>query len=381
MNNKKTYYSRFFLVITLLLITVFNIGHVLSQQKTKYLSHDYWQRFPSLKSAYYNSVYANKKGTWLPDEVLYAFNGGALITGTSPILVNPEVPPVGKYLIGLSILAFDNENIIILLSICLSLVLLFLLGRQLYSSSLIALIPVCLLSFEPILHNQLVYTPLLDSIHLLFLLLTLYLFGLSYQHKSHSLLFLLLSNISLGLFIATKFFAIGITLFAGCVLVLLLRKDWVRLKYYILTFPIAVFVLLFSYVRVLMLGYPFMKFLGIQKWVLWYNEGHVRSLFSVWALLLMDKWYTAGKVLTDPQWLITWPILTIFTVCCWIREVFMRFSSGPEVQVLVFWSLFYLLFLSFGDASARYFVILIPVLYLLATYIIMRVIIKLFHMK
>src|SRR5581483_11711693 len=78
--------------IILLGLIIFNLASVIFLQRDKYLSSNYWQRFPSLKKAYYDSIYANKKGGFIPDEVLYSFNGGALIQGVSPILINPEIP-------------------------------------------------------------------------------------------------------------------------------------------------------------------------------------------------------------------------------------------------------------------------------------------------
>lgn len=379
MNDKQVKVIKVFTVILLLGTVFFNIGNVLFQQKDKYLSHTYWQRYPGLKSNYYNSIYANKKGNWVPDEVLYAFNGGALITGVSPILVNPEVPPVGKYLIGISAVVFNNENIIIVISAVVSLFILFLLGKQVFSSSLVALIPLALVSSEPIFLNQLIYTPLLDIIHLQFLLLTLYFFNCSFKHKKHTVLFFLLSSLSLGLFIATKFFAVGVTIVAACFVVLVLRRDMYRLKRFILTFPLAVFILFFSYIRVLIIGYPFNKFLGIQKWVLWYNQGHVRSLFSMWPLLLLNKWYASwnhGRVLSDSQWRITWPIITICSLSLIVTEFYKRFPSKPELQVLMAWVMSYCIFLSIGDASARYFVILIPLLYILSVYFLEAIVLK-----
>lgn len=354
-----------------LVIILCNIGSVVISQKGKFISSDYWQRYPALKQAYYNSIYANKKGTWLPDETLYAFNGGALITGVSPILVNPEVPPVGKYMIGLSAIVFNNEDIIILITLCISLVLLYLVGVQVLSSKLFAVIPVVLLSFEPIFLNQLIYSPLLDIIQLMFLLAAIYFFNSVFNNKKNAILFFGLSNICLGLFIGTKFYATGVPVALAFLSVLLVRKDIYLVKMFLITLPLAIFVLLFSYIRVLILGYPFMKFLGIQKWILWYNEGHVRTLFSVWPLLLFNRWYqswNASKVLFDPQWRITWPIITTISLVMIIIEFFKKFHSKPELEVLLVWVTFYLIFLSFGDASARYFVILIPILYLIALY-------------
>src|SRR6185369_2316729 len=114
---------KIFLSILLTGIILFNISSVLYLNKDKYLAHDYWQRFPELKHRYLDSQYANKHPIWIVDEVGFAYAGGALITGENPILVIPDAPPLGKYLIGLSAVIFNNEHVIVAIFGVLSLVL------------------------------------------------------------------------------------------------------------------------------------------------------------------------------------------------------------------------------------------------------------------
>lgn len=366
----------------LLAVIIFNILGLAWQQKDKYFSSNYWERFPSLKNAYYNSIYANKKGSWFPDETIYAFNGGALIRGENPILISPEVPPTGKYLIGFSALVFNNENIICMLSSLVSLIILFLLGKQIFSSTFVALLPPTLLSSEPIFLNQLIYTPLLDIIQLMFLLLSFYSFNKALKSKKHILALFLLTNLFFGLFISTKFFGLGITVVLAFFIVLLLNNNKKRLKLFIITLPFSVFVLLVSYIRVLILGYPINKFLGIQKWVFLYNQGHLHMPFSIWPLLFLNKWYVwwgNDKILSDPQWRITWPIIGALTIAAILLYLLRKIPKKKEVEVLMAWAFFYFLVLSFADTSARYFVILIPVMYLIAVFTVlslMKLIIK-----
>src|SRR4029077_15138550 len=98
------------IIILLVAAIIYNFGSVVYLQSNKYFSHNYWQRFPALKQTYFNSKYAKKNGNPVPpDETIYAFAGGYLITGNSPLTVVPEVPPLGKYLIGTSAILFDNE--------------------------------------------------------------------------------------------------------------------------------------------------------------------------------------------------------------------------------------------------------------------------------
>lgn len=364
------------ILISILFIAVIavNMGELLFRGSDKYFSTDYWDRYPSLKSTYYNSVYANKKGNFPRDEFLYAFNGGALISGVSPILVNPEVPPTGKYIVGLSILLFKNEHLMTYLFGLGALFLMFMVGRQIFKSDLVSLIAPTLITFEPFFKNQFVYTPLFDIFQLVFLLAAFYFFNKGFMGKRKTYFWFLLSCISIGLFISTKFFGTGITIVAAMISVLLLHKEFKKTFILLLMLPISLLILLLSYIRVLMIGYPFLKFLGIQKWVLWYNQGHLQNQFTIWLLLFFNKWVQSnGRVSSDPQWLLTWPVSTLISGFTILSYSLRRSLKNKAVEVLMAWSVFYLIILSLSDASARYFVILLPVLFIISVWGITRI--------
>jgi len=104
------------LFVFLIAFIAFNILTTIFQYSSKYLSADYWERYPQLKKMYESSQYVNKNPEgWIADEEANSYAGGALIKGTNPIYIIADTPPLGKYLIGLSALIFKNENIITLL--------------------------------------------------------------------------------------------------------------------------------------------------------------------------------------------------------------------------------------------------------------------------
>lgn len=364
--------SKLFKIVLFAILTgiiTLNMTSLFLSNKDKYLSTDYWERYPSLKQTYYNSVYANKHGSFVPDEILYAFNGGALITGTSPILVNPEIPPTGKYLIGLSILMFRNEHIIILIFGILSLFMMYMIGRKISKSFLVPLIAPMLISFEPFFKNQFIYTPLIDIFQLVFLLCSFYFFNIGLKNNRKAIIWFGIAGLFVGLFISTKFFATGISIIAAFAFVLLFHKKIKKVIFLLLSFLIAICVLLLSYVRVLIIGYPFLKFLGIQKWVFWYNQGHLHNHLSVWPLILFNQWIQAnGKILHDPQWRITWPISLLILVIIVLLFFLKKMKLKRSLEVLIAWSIFYLGMLSLSDATTRYFVILLPVLFIIAVW-------------
>jgi hypothetical protein len=379
-NNSKLLTKLIFII--LLGIISFNVASTVWPLRAKYFSANYWQRFPALEKVYLSSQYVNKHPAgWVPDEAIQAYAGGAFIKGMNPVLVLPDTPPLGKYLVGLSTIIFNNENTVILIFSILSLVLLYTLSYQIFSSRLLALIPPFLLSFEPIFKNQLVYAPLLDIIQLVFLLSAFVFFNKALSSKK-SLLFLLLANVFVGFFISTKFFITGVPIEAAFYLILLFRKDKRRLFELTFTIPIAGFILLLSYVKVFAFGYTINKFLGIQKWVFLYHRSQLILPLSIWPLILLNKWYVwygNKPVISDPQWLITWPIVTLLTFVTTLLGVLKKLKINRSVGVIIAWVIFYFALFSFGEITSRYFVILIPVLYVVAVFGVVEITKRVFH--
>ena len=356
--------------VILLLIIIYNFSLVVWQNKDKYLSKNYWQQYPNLKQIYYGSIYKNKYGTWVHDEILYSYIGGALIKGANPILLNPEVPPLGTYLIGASILIFSNQNVVIAISGAFALFLMYLIGKQIYSSNFIALLPPFFLSFEPIFRNQLVYTPLLDIMQLTFLLSIFYFFNKSISADNYGKYYLV-TIVLLGFFISTKFFGTGIAVVGALIIALLLNFNEKRFMFFLGMIPLSIVILYSTYFRVLIDGYPFHKFLGIQKWIYLYNTGHLTQPFTLWPLLFLNQWHVwfgDKPIITDPQWLITWPIFTTLSLLTIFLYFFIFRTKKKEAEILFLWIVMYLILMSFVQISARYFVILIPILYLVGVY-------------
>ncbi|HVF69618.1 MAG TPA: hypothetical protein VNA13_03570 [Xanthomonadales bacterium] len=362
---------RIFLAIALISGIALNLLLAVLPVKEKYTSRDYWSRFPELKKTFNSSIYVDKKGDFIDDEIIYSYAGGAFINGVSPILINPETPPLGKYLIGLSILFFKNENIIILFSGITSLFLLFLIGKQLFSSNITALIPPLILSFEPLFKNQFVRAPLLDIMHLAFMLFAFYFFIKAINTRKNVLLYFLAACLFLGGFISTKFFGVGISLIAAWYLSIIIYKNKNHLFYLSLAMPLSIIVLLFTYVRVLFTDYPLNQFLGIQKWIFLYNKGHIQNAFTVWPLLLFNQWHTwwgTRAILSDAQWSILWPISVLITLLTIIFYILGKLPKKRGIEMIMAWIIFYLALLSLSDATVRYFVILLPMLYLVSVF-------------
>ncbi len=363
----------FFAIVCLIAATVFL---TLLENSNNYLSFDFWDRYPLLKDDYGSSQYVVKNPTeWIPDVTVNSYAGAAYIKeGVLPIIIAADTPPFGRYLIGYSALLTGNENLFILISAVGSLILMYMIGMKVFASRLFAIIPVFLLSLEPIFRNQLIHVPLLDIMQLFFLLLAFFFFIKGLEKKvttKQVVIFFSLASLFLGMFISTKFYATGATIVAAWYGVLIWNKDYKKALYLTFTLPISVLFLLLNYVQLLFNGYDLREFIGVQKYILEYHKSQLIKPFTIWPLLLLNHWHVwwgNKPILSDSQWLITWPILTVNMVVLVLLHFFRKVSHNRQLEPLLFWAIIYILFFSFGQVAARYFVILIPILYILMFY-------------
>lgn len=288
------------------------------------------------------------------DDGLYAYAGWEYVHGRDPATLNAEMPPLGKYLIGLSILAFGNQNIFALLGGLLVLVVFYQLNQLVFKDSFLALLPVAAFSLEPLFWQQL-RAPFLDLLYLLFLLLVFYFFLCRR---------LFLAAVFLGLMAATKasastFILVGLTI----ALYLFSRKEWSLLKQCFLLLPISSVSFTLTYFRYFWLGHSLKEFLGVQKWILNFYQIGAKGVFAgVWSMLLMGKWLTWwGESARIAEWWIGWPILTVFSMQYLVFRVVRK--KFDQSWIFGLWVLIYLLFLSFIPVWPRYLLLILPFLY------------------
>lgn len=354
----------------------FNFIQALSKSIGSYTSTDYWARFKSLERLYNSSQYIQKHPkAIITDDVVYSYNAGRFIQGINPILVNPEVPPLGKYIISASILMFKNENTFNLIAHILFFPLFYILSYIVLKNHVLAVIPPALFSLEKIYENQIITTPILDILQLDFLLLSFIMFLLAMSKKKNYTWILVVSVFFLGCFISTKFFVSGIVVAATYIttVFLMAKQKLIKLLFCFLIPPV---VLIATYSKLFFLGYSIREILGIQKWVFLYNTGHLGSPpFTVWDLLLFNRWHTWWadyEIITDSQWSIVWPIISIASLLTilWLgKESILK--KKPIVLIMI-WVILYLMFLNVGQITSRYFIILLPFLYVLSVFGIRR---------
>lgn len=318
---------------------------------------NYWEKRYS-ESQWVVSYSKNPIG----DDGLYAYVGWEYVNGHDPTLLNAEVPPFGKYIIGWSIILFHNQNIFALLSGILVLVSFFWLNVLLFKDKLLALIPVALFSFEPLFYTQL-RAPFLDLLYLGLLFLT-FIFFLKQKY--------LFAMIALGLMMATKassgtFLIVTVTL--G--LYLLLRHDFSTLKRYLLYLPISLGVFTLCYLQFFLLGHSFIEFLKVQKYAInFYAIGAKAVPLSIWHIIFTGSWPTwFGTVEKVREWSILWPVMLVLT---FISLIFLLVKKNKKTMMIVvgLWVIVYFAFLHIVPIFPRYLLLVLPFMYNLTIWLI-----------
>lgn len=304
-----------------------------------------------------NSLKRNAIG----DDGLYTYAGWEYIHGHDPTTLNAEIPPFGKYLIGLSEVVFRNQNIFTLLAGLFALYALYLVSSTIFKDRFIAFIPVALFSFEPLFYTQL-KAPYLDLLYLSLLSMTFY-FLLKKKYIA--------SSIFLGLMAATKSavstFPLGILVVLSY---LVIAKKRHEIKYYLYSLPIAFITFLLTYTKYFLDGHSFLDFLGVQKWIMhFYASGANGSFSSVWEMVFTGtyaNWW--GQKTTVSEWHIGWIILVLLSMYAVFKLIKTEKHHLPILLVL--WVFTYLLFLCFVPVWPRYLLLVLPFMYTISVAII-----------
>ncbi len=329
-----------------------------------------------MEAAYETSQYVKEENAgWIPDEMLFSYAGWYYLKGGSPVLMNPENPPLGKYFVALSIKLFNNEKIPSLIFVFFSLFSFFILSQLFFKKTWLALLPVVIFSQGKLFQEQLLYMPLFELFALTFLNLAFYFFIKGQENNKH----FLLSSLFLGLLWAIRPWMATAPLI-GCWLIYLFffKKKLNKLLSWVISLPIAVAVLLLTYSKLFLEGWSVYKVLSVQKWILWYHQSRLIRLGTVWPLIYLNRWYVwwgDKPYLPMVQWNIFWPIFTslalIFSALVILKmlglkkKCFKRFEFDKRITILCLWVIFYIVFLSIGNISSRYVFYLLPYCYLL----------------
>lgn len=236
------------------------------------------------------------------DELLYQLAGYKAVTTGKLFDINPETPPLGKYLYGLSIVLTKNAYVVTIPLFVMTVFLVYALAKLITEKKIHAQITTVLFCISPLAVSQMHYT-MLDLPQLLALLAHVY--ALFIFAKNKKSIWIVLSGIFLGSFIGTKigFFAVAVLLAD----ILFLYK-----KKLLLSTVLLLFFTIITYVSVFL---PYIAHEGLlqwfrsEKWVLHFYMSSTAHSFPGLVFFSLFAGITKGWNSND-----TWRLVEYFTL-------------------------------------------------------------------
>lgn len=359
------------ILLAILLLAIFiRPAHFLYNQRNVFFSSGYAKKYESLKKLYYSSQYSRKNNpNIIPDNTLEAFAGGVFLKGLNPILIVHDQPPLGRYIIGLSIYLFDNPNTITIPLLIATGIGIFLISKIILNGTVLSVIPLGIFINEPLFLNKFIYVPLLEPIQLPFIVFAVYFFIKGITEKKYIRWFVL-SSLMLGFVISIRFFILAVALVMSMMLYLLSQRVEIKkIIVFLITLPLSLIILLLSYTKTILDGYSFFQILGVQKYIFVYHSSKFMLPFSFWDLLLFNRWHTwwgDRSITFDQQWTVIWPIAVFFTILYLVLALGKKIVLSNSEKIIYFYLLVMSVMLSFGHTSTRYFLPFLPFLYILS---------------
>jgi hypothetical protein len=310
------------------------------------------------------------------DDVVYAYAGARYILGTNPILIMAEHPPLGKNLIGLSAIYLKNEYYFSLLSGLLALLTFFLLTNQVLKNKLLSFLLTLFLSTESLFVANFFST---NPDLLVFAFLNLYFYFLIDYFQNKKLKSIVFANIFLGLIISTKFFAISFPVIFSTILFFLIIKDLKAFLIYFFSLSLSFLILIVNYFQFFSQGKNLIDFLKLQKYIyLFHTLGRKNDIFltpSLLTLIFQGRFHIGGgQFKNENHFSIFWPTSFLIFLIFIIKTFFEKKLRNEKTLIIILWVAVYSFFQSLTYTNARYLIPLLPYLYLLSTYFLIKLI-------
>jgi hypothetical protein len=303
------------------------------------------------------------------DDGLYAYVGDAMMHGRDPTTINAEMPPFGKYLIGLSILltgswwAAAYGTYIIILGVFFALAWIYLGSIPKEKRFLFSLLGTGLVATDPLLLKQ-AYMSMLDATLLVFLLLHTYLTK-RYADKRHRR-WIVLAGITLGLFASIKFPAFAPVVALSMTVPILLHGHIIEDA--LLYGASALTAYLGTYIVYFFSGHSLLDWLKVQKWIInFYASSHLpRYPESVYGYLLTGRYRDlfTGAWSLAPERTVVWVacivMIGVVIILRW-KSIFTFVRSNVSTIIVAIGILGMCTIVPFWP---RYTLLLLPFLYL-----------------
>lgn len=321
-------------------------------------------------------VVGSSRAVGIGDDGLYAFSGYYYITGGDPTQVNFENPPLAKYLIGISILFFGNENLIYLFYSMGVLITVYLLANQIYKDKLMAILSVSLLAVSNFFIIQFIPTSKEQlSITLLDLPLTLFfvtgvLFFLRGETNKRWFVF---SSAALGLAFSSKFFPSLTIIIIVMGIYLFISKSHNFLFWIVTLFIIPVLYVL-SY-SIYFINHSLIDFINFNKYLISWRLNNPVVVGNIFRTVFTGKYrsWWSDELIIDHEWTIFLPIIAILA---FVSGFYAIKKGTPQLKLLFGIILSFITYLALGSVGvARYLLPIYPLMVVLSVNIIRRMLI------
>lgn len=326
----------FYLLLFFILLKLF---FHLFENKSNFLrvyDHNYYGQLYS--DSQYVRGPASKGG--IGDDGLYAFAGYYyLIQGGDVSSVNFEHPPLGKYLIGLSILLFRNENIINIIYFLILLYFTYKLGFILLKNKTLALLSCGILSWDPIFLDNLLRSHL-DLPLALFVTVAIYFFLVGLKNQKYYYL----SMFFWGAAFSTRFFPMMVIIYLYLLVIVFFyaRKTLVEFIKSSTLIPIVYFV---SHISFFLYHPSIIEFLRHKKWMLAWFTGTPSIFGNIWRNIYTGTYLdSTRKLVIDEHWNMS--ISLVVTLAVMQFALFKLIKNNRELIILYGLSLVYLIYIT-----------------------------------
>ncbi len=337
-------------VLFLVLAAVFFCFYIL-QNKERYMrpyDYDYFGRLYS--ESQYVKGQLSKGG--IGDDGLYAFAGHYYISGGDISQVNFENPPLGKYLIGLSAILFNNELVINLIYALALFFIVYKLSLCLDNHKNIAALAVLWMSIDPLITNHFAIS-LLDLPMTVFFLLGIYCYVRAWPKPSNK--WLLFSAFSFAISFVCRFFPFLPVVLLILSLALVKKGKGYAGTYTLFWVTLLPIIYLFSHASYLFYHPSLIDFLRYQKWIIDWRLTNPVKIGNIIPTLFTGRyqsWWGNNSWLVAPDWSILTPIALIFGMAG-----FFSWRHKFPHAVLFFLVISFLIYVAVGTVGVAKFIL------------------------
>lgn len=313
-------------------------------------------------NVYSNSQYVkgNRSDNGIGDDGLYAFAGYYYFFNRGDVsAVNFEHPPLGKYLIGLSIFLFGNENAINLIYVILLAVFAYKLGRELDMGKEFSLLAAGILLADPLILNHTINS-MLDLPFSLFILMGIYYFLRGYRQKN---IYFFCSSLFLALAFSVRFFPSILVLYAVFIFYLVRYRQPERLAVFLLSTCLIPAVYTMSHLSYFVYHPSIAEFIRHKIWMLSWFKGSAVIPGNIWSDLFTGRFIdSSGHAARNEYWTVLVPVVTFFYL-----TAALILKGDQQKKMLYSMTFLYLLYVTFLTVGYQKFIMPVyPVMVLLS---------------